>query len=281
MRHTIVAILLVLHGLAHSAAGIWAMSLGPSWAVVPLWLIAEVGFVAAGLGLAGVPGLRGWWQPIAFFAGVSSVALLASFGALALVVGLLIDVLLLILATAVAERSSELDPVLPNGRRRRGALAGAAVAWALLAWLAVVITIRPWQTSWGTSADERAMSMPGDELVPEAHYRVDLAVTVHAPADSLQPWALQIAGDRDRFHGYDQLANRRAVVVIPVDEHTSRLHVRLRGTGTPNLRGVVLGPANLLVFEPAHFIAERRMLLGIRDRAEGRLARVGFSPSSA
>jgi hypothetical protein len=144
MRRAIIAILLVLHGLGHSAAGVWAMSLGPPWAVVPLWLIAEVGFVAAGLGLAGVPGLRASWQPIAFFAGVSSVALLASFGTLALVTGLLIDVLLLVLATAIAERSPELDPVVPNGRRRRGAIAAAAVAWAFPAWLPVVVTLRPW-----------------------------------------------------------------------------------------------------------------------------------------
>ena len=77
------------------------------------------------------------------------------------------------------------------------------------------------------------------------------------------------------------LENWGAFVVIPVDEHTSRLHVRLRGPGTPSLLGVVLGPANLLVFEPAHFIMERRMLLGIRDRAEGRLMRVGYSPPPA
>jgi len=338
MRRTIIAILLILHGLAHSAAGIWAMSLGPSWAVVPLWLIAEVGFVAAGLGLAGVPALRNWWQPIAFFAGISSVALLASFGTLALVAGLLGDVLLLILATAVAERSPVLESVPPNGHRRR-AVAGAVAAWALLAWLALAISLRPWHTSWGTSAAQRAMSLPGDELVSEAHYRMDHAITVNAPADSVWPWVAQIGQDRGGFYSYDRLERligddvrnadrihpewqeRRvgdlvratqpgylggrlgnelgwrvaelepgralvlehwgAFVVIPVDEHTSRLHIRLRGPGTPSLLGVVLGPANLLVFEPAHFIMERRMLLGIRDRAEGRLVRVGYSPPSA
>lgn len=55
------------------------MNIGPTRAALPLWLVAEAGFVAAGLGLAGVRGLRSVWQPIAFFAGVSSVALLAHF----------------------------------------------------------------------------------------------------------------------------------------------------------------------------------------------------------
>jgi hypothetical protein len=32
-----------------------------------------------------------------------------------------------------------------------------------------------------------------------------------------------------------------------------------------------MGPFGLFVFEPAHFIMERRMLIGIRARAEGRV----------
>lgn len=343
MRRTMIAILLVLHGLAHSAAGVWAMSLGPAWAVVPLWLIAEVGFVAAGLGLAGVPGLRDHWQPIAFFAGVSSVALLASFGTLALIAGLVFDVLLLVVASAVAERSDELEPRIeprpPNVRRRRGAIAAAAVAWVFLSWLALVIVSRPWYTAWGVSEAERTMKLPGDELVPQAHYRMDHAVTVQAPADSVWPWLVQIGQDRAGFYSYDGLErligddirnadrihpewqergvgdlvraaqpgylggrlgdalgwrvvqlepgralvleNWGAFVVEPLGTDSSRLHVRTRGAGQPSLLGVALGPVSLLVYEPAHFIMQRRMLLGIRDRAEGRMQRVGFSPPSA
>jgi hypothetical protein len=53
-------------------------------------------------------------------------------------------------------------------------------------------------------------------------------------------------------------------VLEPHDAGT-RLIVRTRGEGRPN---VVLAPFGLLVFEPAHFIMERRMLLGIKQRAE-------------
>jgi hypothetical protein len=45
----------------------------------------------------------------------------------------------------------------------------------------------------------------------------------------------------------------------------TRLIVRTRGAGKPN---VPLAPFGLFVFEPAHFIMERRMLLGIKERAE-------------
>jgi len=45
----------------------------------------------------------------------------------------------------------------------------------------------------------------------------------------------------------------------------TRLIVRTRGAGKPN---VPLAPIGLLVFEPAHFIMERAMLLGIKERVE-------------
>lgn len=336
MRRTLIGTLFVVHGLAHSAAGIWAMSIGTSWTVVPLWLVAEVGFVAAGLGLVGVPGLSAVWQAIAFFAGVSSVALLASFGTLALVFGLAMDVVLLVLATAFAEHSPELVTALPNGGHRWRRIVGGTIAWGFLAWLAATIVLRPWHTTWGVSSEELATPLPGDELVPDAHYRMDHAVTIQAPADSVWPWLAQIGQDRAGFYSYDRLERlvgddvhnadrihpewqeRRvgdlvraaqpdylggrlgatlgwrvaqlepgralvlddwgAFVVVPVDDRTSRVHIRMRGRGTPTLRGIALGPVTLLVYEPAHFIMERRMLLGIRDRAEGKLQRVGFSP---
>ncbi len=64
------------------------------------------------------------------------------------------------------------------------------------------------------------------------------------------------------------LENWGAFVVQPIDANTSRFYVRSRGPGTPSLAAVVFGPLNVLVFEPAHFIMERGMMRGVRDRAE-------------
>jgi hypothetical protein len=64
------------------------------------------------------------------------------------------------------------------------------------------------------------------------------------------------------------LENWGAFVVEPVDANTSRLIVRTRGAGNPSFVGLVFGPLNVFVFEPAHFIMQRGMLRGIRDRAE-------------
>ena len=73
MRRTLIGWLFVLHGLAHSALGFWAASLGPEWLVTPLWWVAQAGFVAAGAGLVGVSGLRRIWAPLGLAAALSSI----------------------------------------------------------------------------------------------------------------------------------------------------------------------------------------------------------------
>ena len=170
------------------------------------------------------------------------------------------------------------------------------------------------------------MPLFGDELSLGQGYRMDHAVTIEAPADSVWRWLVQIGQDRGGFYSYDWLERavgddirnadaihpawqqrRRgdlvravqptylggvlgpdvgwrvaaieqgralvlerwgAFVIRPIDGGRSRLHVRIRGEGRPSMAGVLLGPINVLLFEPAHFIMERGMLLGIKARAE-------------
>lgn len=55
----------------------------------------------------------------------------------------------------------------------------------------------------------------------------------------------------------------------PIDEHSTRLIIRGRGEFNPDLKHPLL---NFVlwrgIFEPAHFIMERKMMLGIKQRAE-------------
>lgn len=59
-----------------------------------------------------------------------------------------------------------------------------------------------------------------------------------------------------------------AFALLPIDDSTTRMLIRTRGSGLPNPGSALLSPLELLVFEPAHVIMERRMLLGIKERAE-------------
>lgn len=60
-----------------------------------------------------------------------------------------------------------------------------------------------------------------------------------------------------------------AFVLRPIDEKTTRLIIRSQGDYEPDLNNAAL---NFLlwrvIYEPAHFIMERKMLLGIKARAE-------------
>jgi len=59
-----------------------------------------------------------------------------------------------------------------------------------------------------------------------------------------------------------------AFVLRPIDANTTRLIIRTREPGTISVAGFVFSPFGVFVFEPAHFIMQRAMLRGIRDRAE-------------
>lgn len=56
-----------------------------------------------------------------------------------------------------------------------------------------------------------------------------------------------------------------AFILDPIDDKTTRLIVRSRS-------GPKEGPGRFLIFDPAHFVMERKMMLGIRERAEARAA---------
>jgi hypothetical protein len=59
-----------------------------------------------------------------------------------------------------------------------------------------------------------------------------------------------------------------AFVVVPTNDNKTRMLIRTRAEGTPSFAGVLEAPFRVLVYEPAHFIMERGMLIGIKQRAE-------------
>ena len=321
--------LLVLHGFAHAAAGIWATPVGPTWFVTLLWWSATVGFVAAGAGLIGVRKLDELWLPIATTAAVASLLLIARYPTPATLLGSAIDGAVLIGAIPMAREIVLRAVGIPfHPPRRHVAPVGTTIAVLALCYASGLVLLRPWHMHWGVTRAELATRLPGDELVSTTGYRVDHGITIHAPADSVWPWLAQIGQDRGGFYSYSWLERlagdpvhnadrvvpewqsiqvgdlvraappnylggafgrdlgwrvtrivpRRALVldgwgafvVVPVDDSTSRLLIRTRGEGKLTLTSVPLAAISLLVFEPAHFIMERGMLRGIKQRAEGR-----------
>ena len=336
MRPFVLAFLLLLHALAHAAAGMWATGRAPTLVVTTLWLVAMGGFLAAAFALFGLERLRPRAERLTVGATIASALLLRLAGiGLWSFVGLAIGIGLCALVRWWARcahpeihtptlSTGEFATVAERAPRWRRLAAGAAYLW--IAWTAVLIVARPWMLAWGSTAPERAAAVPGITLGGPATYRIDHAVTVHAPADSVWPWVAQLGQDRAGFYSYDWLERafgddirnvdslvpawqERAVgdlvraaqphylggrlgrdlgwtitywdppramvlkdwgafVVTPVDDSTSRLRVHTRGEGQPSMAMLPLAAVSFYTLEPAHFIMERAMLLGIRDRAE-------------
>lgn len=169
MRRTIIGLLFILHGIAHSALGMWASSFGPAWLVTPLWWIAQVGFVAAGLGLVGVDGLRRIWAPLALAAGLSSLVLFGLYGHISLMLGLVADALVITLGLqwgepTALERLRGQAPVPDAHQRRHAAL--TVVSGLALLYMSGVILVRPWQLTLGTTAVQRMPSLLGSLVAP-------------------------------------------------------------------------------------------------------------------
>lgn len=205
-------------------------------------------------------------------------------------------------------------------------LASGAATLATLA-----MALRPWFLRWGATDEEVSRTWPGDEMAPMPASLATRAVTIHAPAEEVWPWIMQIGQDRGGFYSYTWLENLfrarihnadrilpecqsrkagdtvwmtpkeryggkgcmrvarldpgRAMVLVspddyetvlktgvaplgiwsfildPIDERTTRLIVGSRS-------GPKEGPGRYLIFDPAHFIMERKMMLGIKERAE-------------
>ena len=83
-------------------------------------------------------------------------------------------------------------------------VAAAAASAASLAYLRLY---RPWQLSWGATADEVGRTLPGDEVVSDPTFDATRALTIAAHPDQIWPWLLQVGVKRAGWYSYDLLDN--------------------------------------------------------------------------
>ena len=66
---------------------------------------------------------------------------------------------------------------------------------------------RPWQLSWGATADEVTRPMVGDGLVKNPTFNATRAVTINTAAERIWPWIVQMGYKRAGFYSWDILDN--------------------------------------------------------------------------
>jgi hypothetical protein len=216
--------------------------------------------------------------------------------------GVMVGGSVVLTAAAAASIGATLTALVRGRRPHPVALTGTAAS------IAYALVVHPWLMSWGARGSERAQELPGDEVVPEVAMQVTRAVIVEAPVEDVWPWLAQIGQDRAGFYSYEWLENLAGCRMRNADEirpewqerkvgETVKLHwasglelTRFEPNRVFALGGWYLvlnedngrtrliarsrfprGPVSLaygLLLELPHFIMERKMLLGIKERAE-------------
>jgi hypothetical protein len=218
-------------------------------------------------------------------------------------------------------------------RRNLAACAGAA---AVLGPVSYLLFFRRWCLTWGTSGDEVAAKLPGDELLPGAGLVTTRAITIDAPPEAIWPWLAQMGSGRGGAYTYDWIENllglkmHSAREILPEHQDIKVGDELPLGSGGPVMRVEVLDPPRalairttdqnwvwifallqdrestrlisrnriatnvlapasrlfyLLFMEPGSLVMERKMLLGIKHRAEDaarqatRLPRMSSAPA--
>jgi hypothetical protein len=134
---------------------------------------------------------------------------------------------------------------------RRAVVCGAVLV--LLAAVTRALTRRRVAT-WGSSDDEVAEHLPGDELIGDPATSTTRAVTIEAPADVVWSWLVQIGTDRGGWYTYDRLERLAGVDVHNADERRDEWQhlevgdrVCLAPAGWMGIdRGMLLPVANLI-----------------------------------
>jgi hypothetical protein len=317
-------VLVLLHGLALSVLPLrGADSAGTgSWhpPVTALYVVAIIGFVAAGLGLLGVRPLRRGILPCVLTAGIAALGAQFWERSADLWFGVVLNNALPLLATLGALM---LPPATPP-RHPRWRRVGDAIGLALLTWVVASAALWPWHRAWGTTPVEWTFSLPGDHTPRTAALEVMHAVTIEAPPEAVWPWLVQLGQDRGGFYSYtwlerlfgaqitnadaihpewqslavgdpvyavqddylggvfgarpgwtvDRIEPNRALVLrnwgafVLIGRPDGQTRFFIRSTISHPRIPAWLAAINFTAFELPHFIMQRRMMLGIKARAE-------------
>ena len=117
--------------------------------------------------------------------------------------GLTADAAVLLLIAHRGEWVTD-ERVHPSRRVLNVESIAAVLAVALLTGL---VLARPWFMRWGSTTSELQATWPGDELVLDANYLSQHAVTIRAPPSAVWPWLAQLGQNRAGFYSYAWLEN--------------------------------------------------------------------------
>jgi len=93
---------------------------------------------------------------------------------------------------------------------KRKDLVRLSIASLILIGVAVLVVwflYRPWALTWGSTDEEIARAMAGDEVLENPTFNATRAVTIEATPEEIWPWIVQIGYRRAGLYSYDVLDN--------------------------------------------------------------------------
>lgn len=124
---------------------------------------------------------------------------------------------LLVLYAVVGTLATLVGAPARPGSWRRGFLRAPLVGGALLPWVYFLL-VRPWHLNWGVTEEEARRPLPYDQLVPRPIAQITHAITIHAPADEVWRWLVQMGQGRGGMYSYDWLENLADLDMHSADE---------------------------------------------------------------
>ena len=197
--------LVIAHGLSHAVlpmrGSLGAMLWRDDGMPVALYGVSMIGFVAAGLGMLGRRPFDRVISPLLVVAsGWSFVAILVLEDP-GLRLGAVCDVALLLTGLWRAFAGWPAHPT----HRPIWRLTAVTLSLVLISYVGVAAFTYPWHRSWGTTAGEVEMALPGDAEPRDRALEVTHAMTIDAPAEDVWVWLVQLGQDRAGFYSYDWL----------------------------------------------------------------------------
>jgi len=127
-----------------------------------------------------------------------------------------------------------------------------------------------WRRRWGTTEEERALRLLGDELVPEPDWRYDHAISIDAGRATVWSWLVQLGQGRGGFYTYEGLENLVGCQIHNVME--IRPELQHLGAGDT----IILHGRSGYGLEVVRLEPERALVLGGAPTESGSLATWGF-----
>ena len=205
--------LVIVHGLSHAVLPLRGSTapalLIEDWVPAGLYMIAMIGFVAAGIGLLGLRPFDRIIGPVLVLSSGLSLVAIARLGDSTLWVGGAFDVVLFFLGLWRGYGGWPAHPQHGSVWHR----VGLACGFAFLGYVALVTVLWPWHRTWGSTRAELTLSLPGDEGPRSPAFEIQHAVTIEAPPEAVWPWLVQLGQDRAGFYSYDWLERMFGVEV--------------------------------------------------------------------